>query len=211
MKFGSVTAPDPLPVRSSILRTLTTLALFLTVVEARSWQALGAAALRLAPRWLGFGVTECVLRGLLAVALAIGVGALNESNWFANEALRSAPAFVLLLAGALASALIGVGGDALRALVTLDEQPVHLRRLLWSLRRVPGSARFRLFAAYGAFAGAGALGIALAARASEAIDVSQVGAWRVLAVFALHQATLVALTWLQLKWIRRLCAELAPE
>ena len=62
--------------------------------------------------------------------------------------------------------------------------------------------------------GLGALGIALGARLVERLDVSRPGAWRVLLVLLVHQATLCMLTGLQALWARRVASALpaqAPE
>jgi hypothetical protein len=187
---------------SWILRTLTSALLF---ENARTPQASvgssAARALRELPRFLGFGGLELVAKVLVGGGAWLAVELMEPERAGTSLARQATQVLVLVLAG-VSMMTIAVFADACRAELLRQERRSILgcfdasAQLLRQRGLALGSGWVLAF-------GASVFAVAGAARVTEALDVGRTGAWRVAAVFALHQATLALLCWIQAAWIGR--------
>ncbi len=152
-------------------------------------------ALALTPRFIVLGALDC---GLCALTFVLGFllwPAATSASGDAQYALA-----VLVIGWALLlSAAISVFGDLARLASVEPEktlrQAIDEAALGFRRRGLHLAARYVLASS------AGALCVAAAARGTELCRVEAAGELRVLVVFALHQAVLIALTGIQGVWV----------
>jgi len=172
------------------------------------FEAAFSRALRAMPRFALILLVELVICAVSWFLAAFASGLWSESAPGAlTEPLRDLSTLGVLALGFVAAGAIGVLADLTRAASCREPRPplgVAVRAAISALKQ-HGST---LASGVVLFTGLGGLLVALTARAVEWLDVSQPGATRVLAVFALHQTTLLGLALLQAIWILRVSAEL---
>jgi hypothetical protein len=155
-------------------------------------------ALALTPRFIVLGVVDC---GLCALTFVLGFLLWPAATAASGDAQYVLAALVIGWA-LLLSAAISVFIDLAR-LASVEPEKT-LRQAVDEAALGFRQRGFRLAARYVVFSGAGALCVAAAARGSELARVDAAGELRVMVVFALHQAVLIALTGIQAVWVRAL-------
>jgi hypothetical protein len=185
------------------LRVLPSALLFAVAANPQAPLAESARrSLAAARRFLALGIAELLSLLLLLVLASAGLG-LAQAARTENEARAALGPLAATLLGSLLLGACGVFFDCCRR-ATLDSGLRDSTRSAARLLRERGAP---LAAGYLLFFGAGTLAVATAARAVEALDLSQPGALRVTAVFLVHQGTVLALCALEALWIARLSAE----
>jgi len=161
-------------------------------------ELLSRASARL-PRLVVLGGGTALGQLLLIIAGAIAVSALPSS--LAQPVTTSCAELALWLVVALAaSALGGLSDIAKASLVRHDSRLADgLARAFKCLRHLPFRATFGWLPYAAAF---GALAL-LSAKLTELVDVSRPGAWRVAAVFALHQLVVLTSVTARAAWYAR--------
>jgi hypothetical protein len=186
---------------ASALHALPTALVFATAAPGRRGYA---GCLRLAwlklPRFLGLGALELAACGAAAVVSWLLWSALRppESAW------RTAFDVVSTMVGLSCVSAAAILADLARARSMATDTPLTatLDHALGAL----GSRRLELACRYVLATGAGALSIALAARAVGLCHVEREGSARVLGALFLHWGVLASLTVIQAWWARRLYA-----
>lgn len=175
--------------------------LALLIDGAASRGALARRSIELLPTLLALTGATLLVQGLLAAAGIAGTRAVWVlTSTIHDERLGDLVALIALVAALIAIAAVGLWEDlarvsaALGNLRAVDAARAGLRALV--------ERPLRLAAAYAVLAGCGVVVIGLAAVATGALDVSRPGAFRVVAVFAVHQAALLALAALRVRWLR---------
>jgi len=193
-----------------LLRACSSLLLYTAIAEPRPLLEVATRALTSVPRWLVLGGAELLARVLLVLLGLLLAASVDSLAFSKNELWLSLPELLVLLTITLTSGVLMLLADVMRVGLVLAPR-VGLRRLFdESLSRL----RLEFSAFFGSFlalCGAAALVFALAARAVEWLDVGQPGAYRVAAVFGVHQATLLTLVGIEYVWARWLFARLRPD
>ncbi len=155
-------------------------------------------ALALTPRFIALGALDC---GLCALTFVLGILLWPAATSASGDAQFGLAALVIGWA-LLLSAAISMFVDLAR--LASIEPDKTLRQAVDEAALGFRRRGLRLAARYVLTSGAGALCVAAAARGTELCRVDAAGELRVLVVFALHQAVLIALTGIQAVWVRAL-------
>lgn len=136
---------------------------------------------------------------LLIIVGVIGVGAIPES--LARPVSSSCAELALWSVVALAAGALGGFSDIAKASLVRHESRLSdgLARAFKCLRHLPLRATFGWFPYAAAFVALALLG----GRVTELIDVARAGAWRVVAVFALHQLLVLTSVAARAAWYAR--------
>jgi hypothetical protein len=178
--------------------------------ERLRWSELLRRALERTPQLLAITAGAGLAQVVLVVIGSALVAALPEP-------LAKPVAATLLQGGAwlvVALSMGAVGGTSDVAKASLVRNDVRLTEALAHAAQI--TLRRPLLSAWGfvPYSLPFLLGVALAARLTEAVDVSKTGWWRVLAVFVVHQLVIVLAVAMRAAWYARtlrLTATLAPQ
>jgi len=157
-------------------------------------------AVELFPTFLKLGATTLFFQGvIIAVAAAVAPTLSGFAGVIRNEQARDVVALAALLPAGAAVVGLGVWQDFARAAAVLGEtRAIDAAGAGWAaLARRPATALF----SYGATIALGWATVAISAAAVGFMDVSRPGAVRLVATFALHQATLFVVAGLRVLWL----------
>jgi hypothetical protein len=158
-----------------------------------------------APRFLVLGVLELVLTGATIAVAWILWSELGPTE----PGLRRSTALVAIALTLLLVAAIAVVCDLARAASVAGE--LGLGAALRLAARTARAHAAELAGSYVLASGAGALFVALAARAVGWLSVEREGGWRVASAFTLHLSVLALLCAIQALWLRRLGRYATPD
>ncbi len=189
-----------------VVRVLGTALLFAVSAAPQAPLSTSAArAVRCVRRFIAIGVLELLVALVLLLVVSALMGVARPSR-IESEMWASLPPALMALCGGLLLGLAALFFDGARAAAVELRLRDSLREAasLLRARGVPLAARYFLLLS------AGALAVAVAARLTEALDLSRAGALRVAAVVGLHQGTLLALSALEVLWVTALSRSARP-
>jgi hypothetical protein len=158
-------------------------------------------AIELFPVFLKLGAAAVLVQGVIcAVAAAVAPTLSGFAGVIANEKARDLVVLAALLPAAVAVVGLGIWEDVARA-AAVDGAPRARDAAQLGLAALVGRPAATL-GACAVMAAGGCTAVAISAAAVGFIDVSRPGVGRVVAVAAVHQATLFVVAALRVAWLR---------